>query len=89
MKRWSEGAGGVAGDTIAKKNQAIDELIRELESGKAERKKMELEITDLRNEASRQKIRADKAVETAKKRSVTPEDSAANWRICARILRTA
>ena len=67
LKRWSEGAGGVAGDTIAKKNQAIDELIRELESGKAERKKMELEITDLRNEASRQKIRADKAVETAKK----------------------
>lgn len=67
LKRWSEGAGGVAGDTIAKKNQAIDELIRELESGKADRKKMELEITDLRNEASRQKIRADKAVETAKK----------------------
>ena len=67
LKRWSEGAGGVAGDTIAKKNQAIDELIKELETGKAVQKKMELEMTDLRNEASRQKIRADKAVETAKK----------------------
>ena len=67
LKRWSEGASGIAGDTIAKKNQAIDELIRELESGKNERKQMEGRITDLRNEVTRQKTRADQAAETAKK----------------------
>ncbi len=67
LKRWTEGAGGAGDDAIAKKNQAIDELIKELEAGKAVQRKMELEMTDLRNEASRQKIRADKALETAKK----------------------
>lgn len=67
LKRWSEGASGIAGDTIAKKNQAIDELIKELETGKSEKKQMELRITDLRNEITRLKSRADSAAETAKK----------------------
>ncbi len=67
LKRWSEGAGGTASDAIAKKNQAIDELIRELEAGKNTKKQLELQITDLRNEVSRLKNRSDKAVETAKK----------------------
>ena len=67
LKRWSEGAGGAASDAIAKKNQAIDELIKELESGKNVKKQLELQITDLRNEVSRLKNRSDKAVETAKK----------------------
>ena len=67
LKRWSEGTGGIAGDTIAKKNQAIDELIKELENGKSNKKQLELQITDLRNEITRLKSRADNAAETAKK----------------------